>query len=47
MFGSRLRASFAGANPRVCAAFWLFGAVVSTVIDGKMFAMLTSGSRQV
>lgn len=25
MFASRLRASFAGANLRVCTAFWLFG----------------------
>lgn len=25
MYKARLRAVFAGANPRVCIAFWLFG----------------------
>lgn len=25
MYKARLRAVFAGANPRVCVAFWLFG----------------------
>lgn len=24
-YKARFRAAFAGANPRVCAAFWLFG----------------------
>lgn len=27
-FRERLKAVFSGANPRVCAAFWLFGALI-------------------
>ena len=32
MYQARLRAAFAGADPRVCLAFWLFGALPSSFL---------------
>ena len=38
LYWARLKAIFQGADPRVCAAFWLFGTSSLVISDGLLAA---------